>query len=417
MGSGSQRGFLENLNYANKEVMYSVHCKIKKTLNYKHYTKHYTLLKPKKFRKDFGDLKEFADSLEEFGQFHEILKTKDGITIDGDRKEAAFNKYLKGKSKKILTLREYHIPFTFKELEETGLFTLMQIEANAQRKSFTIIEIDNIRKHIETLRKGGKLPPRFKGIKTREITGKVTNHGSRNISKIQAIVEATNSGKLDEKYIASINRGKTSIDTVYKIATREQRSLPKSRIPKGKYDCILIDFPIRYDSGPGIRGSADNNYPTIPLNQCIINAKKFPIADEAIIFLWITTPMRYDKQGANPQGNNPFLGSTEHLLLSALNVTPKSEFVWPKEKFGNGYYNRSQHETLLLCFKGKSIVPAKAFSTLIEGELREHSSKPNVWNMIKDMYPKRKYFECYRRDITPNVAGFGNQTRGKNFGK
>jgi len=253
-------------------------------------------------------------------------------------------------------------------------------------------------------------------MQTREITGKVTNHGSRNISKIQAIVEATNHKGLNEKYIASINRGSTSINTVYKIATREERSLPKSRIPKEKYDCILIDFPIKYDSGPGIRGSADNNYPTIPLKQCILDTKKFPISNDAIIFLWITTPMRYDKQDANPTDNNPFLGSTEHLLLSALNCTTKSEFIWPKDKFGNGYYNRSQHETLLICFKGKPIVPAKAFPSLIQGELREHSSKPNLWDMIKKMYPKRKYFECYRREITPGVDGFGNQTRGKNFG-
>ena len=139
----------------------------------------------KRFREDFGDLEGFAKSLDDFGQFHEILKTSDGYTIDGDRREAAFEKYLKNNpDSTIKELREYRIPLTLKELQESGLYTLMQVEANTQRKSFTISEVDNIRKHIEKLRKSGNLPERFKGIETREITGKITHHGSRNIQKI-----------------------------------------------------------------------------------------------------------------------------------------------------------------------------------------------------------------------------------------
>ncbi|MCZ6582860.1 MAG: hypothetical protein O6761_06790 [Thaumarchaeota archaeon] len=373
----------------------------------------------KRFRKDFGDLEEFADSLEEFGQFHEILKTKDGITIDGDRREAAFEKYLKGKSKKITKLREYRIPLTLKELEETGLYTLMQIEANSQRKSFTIEEVDNIRKHIDKIRKSGKLPERFKGIQTREITGKITQHGQRNINKIAEIIEAVNEKKLDEKYITRIDSGSTSINTVYKLATREKRSLPKSKIPKGSYDCVLIDFPIRYDNDT-IRGGASDHYPTIPLEQCIEEAKKFPIADNAVIFLYITKPMKFDRPNINhpkDEVEGIHAHSTQDHLVNSLNIdSVKDEFVLVKDKFGNGNYTRSQHEYLLICFKGKTVVPAKAFSSIIDFPLREHSSKPEVWSMIKKMYPKRKYFECYRRDITPDVDGFGNQTRGVDFG-
>jgi len=291
----------------------------------------------KRFRQDMGDLEEFAASLEEFGQFHEILKTSDGITIDGGRREAAFEKYLKGKSKKIKKLREYRIPLTLKELEETGLYALMQVEANTQRKGFTIEEVDNIRKHIEKIRKSGKLPDRFKGIETREIAGKITHHGSRNIQKIADIMEAVNEKKLDEKYIKRLDQGSTSINTVYKIATREKRSLPKVEIPKGSYDCVLIDFPIRYDSGPGIRGSADDHYPTIPLEECLKHAEKFPIAENAIIFLWITKPMKFDFQIINNEekdrkekGLIKVNDSTENLFKWALHCDAKDEFVWIK---------------------------------------------------------------------------------------
>jgi len=329
-------------------------------------------VQPKKFREDFGDLKEFADSLEEFGQFHEILKTKDGHTIDGDIREAAFNKHLKGKSKKIKKLREYRPPLTLKELQETGLYTLMQVEANTQRKNFTILEVDKIRKHIEVIRKSGKLPKRFKGMETREIAGKITHHGSRNIQKIADIMEAVDAKKLDTKYIKKIDSGITSINTVYKIATREKRSLPKVKIPKGSYDCVLIDFPIKHDMGPGIRGAAANHYPVIPLEECLEHAEKFPIADNAIIFLWITKPMKFDFQiidneekDRKEEGLIKVADSTEKLFQWALNCTAKDEFVWIKDKFGNGYYTRSQHEYLVICFKGKAVVPAKAFPSVI----------------------------------------------------
>ena len=376
----------------------------------------------KKFRKDFGNLEEMADSMEEFGQIHEIVKTKDGITIDGDRREKSFDKYLKNKSNsKIKKLREYRIPLTWKELEETGLFALMQVEANTQRKGFTIEEVNNIRKHIEKIRKSGNLPERFKGIETREITGKITQHGSRNIQKIADIMEAIEEKKLDEKYIKRIDSGSASINTVYKIATREKRSLPKVEIPKGSYDCVVIDFPIKYDNDT-IRGAASDHYPTIPIEECIKQAKQFPIADNAIIFLWITKPMKFDNPKIELEEYAPGWGkgaTTEEVFLDALGVDcVKDEFVWVKKDFGNGNYTRSQHEYLLICFKGPTVVPAKAFPSVITDPPAgdEHSSKPILWSMIKKMYPKRKYFECYRRDIIPGIDGFGNQTRGVDFG-
>lgn len=374
----------------------------------------------KRFRKDFGNLEEFAESMEEFGQLSEILKTADGITIDGDRRELAFEKHLKGKSKKITKLREYRIPLTLKELEETGLYTLMQVEANTQRKGFTIEEVDNIRKHIDKIRKSGNLPERFKGTQTREIVGKITQHGQRNINKIAEIVEAVNNKKLDEKYITRIDSGSTSINTVYKLATREKRSLPKSKIPKDQTDCVLIDFPIQYDNDT-IRGGASDHYPTMTLEECIVDAKKFPIADNAVIFLWITKPMKFDRPNLD-HPNDCASGVHQHAtvdhLTAALKIdSVKDEFVWIKDKFGNGNYTRSQHEYLLICFKGPTVVPAKAFPSVITGDVREHSSKPEVWTMIKKMYPKRQYAEYYRREITDGVSGFGNQTRGVDFGK
>lgn len=374
----------------------------------------------KRFRKDFGNLEEFAKSMEEFGQLNEILKTKDGITIDGDRREAAFEKYLKGKSKKIIKLREYRIPLTLKELEETGLYTFMQIEANTQRKGFTVEEVDNIRKHIDQIRKSGNLPERFKGIQTREIAGQITQHGQRNINKIADIIEAVKENKLDKKYIEKIDSGLTSINTVYKLATREKRSLPKVEIPKDQTDCILIDFPIKYDNDT-IRGGATDHYPTMTLEECIEQAKKFPIADNAVIFLWTTKPMKFDRPNLD-HPNDCDSGIHQHAtvdhLTAALKIdSVKDEFVWIKDKFGNGNYTRSQHEYLLICFKGPTVPPAKAFSSVITGDVREHSSKPEVWSMLKKMYPKRNYAEYYRREITDGVSGFGNQTRGVDFGK
>ena len=369
--------------------------------------------KPKKFRKDFGDIDGLANSIAKFGQFHEILKTKDGITIDGDRREAAFEQHLKKNPKsKIKKLRVHKLPFTYEQLEKDGAYALMQVEANTQRKNFTVEETEAIRVFIEKLRRAEKLPEEYQGKKTVQIVGELTDRGSRNIHKISDIVEAVKDKKLDKKYLTKIDKGDTTINTVHQMVTREERSLPKSEIPKGSYDCVLIDFPIKYDAGPGIRGSADSHYPTMTLEECMEQAKKLPIAKEAIIFLWITKPMLFDTQIIQKEdGGVELMGHTEELLLHSLDCVAKDHFVWVKQKMGLGTYTRSQHEILLVCFRGEFVPPAQAFSSVIQAEQGAHSDKPNLWPMIKKMYPGRKYFECYRRIIVDGVDGFGNQTR------
>ena len=78
----------------------------------------------------------------------------------------------------------------------------------------------------------------------------------------------------------------------------------------------------------------------------------------------------------------------------------KTCMIWAKDKVGMGYYARGQHELLLIAIKGNEDLhtPIKKFNSIIEGENKIHSKKPEiVYEMIEKMYPNRKYLELFAR--------------------
>src|SRR5262249_46156584 len=99
------------------------------------------------------------------------------------------------------------------------------------------------------------------------------------------------------------------------------------------YGVIYADPPWRfepYSRESGMDRAADNHSPTMDL--AAIKALPVPAADDCILFLWATAPML-------PQALD---------VMAAWGFTYKSQFVWAKDKIGTGYWNRNQHELLLV---------------------------------------------------------------------
>lgn len=155
-------------------------------------------------------------------------------------------------------------------------------------------------------------------------------------------------------------------------------------LPEGVYSLILADPPWEYDYGGSMRGKAEMHYSTMTTEEIKALPIQDHVAKDAMLFLWTTNP----------------------LLKEALEVVDswsfeyKTNFVWVKDKIGTGFYNRSQHELLLVCRRGNMSIPADSdrFSSVIMESRQEHSEKPEVvYEMIETMYSNRTYLELFAR--------------------
>ncbi len=342
-----------------------------------------------RIREDYGDIKGLAETILKVGLEEPIVITpKKKKLIDGGRRIKAFE-----------LLGADIIPFVTLDVDD---LLAAEFIANAARKDFTAQETVTIIERIEKTReghrpkKGAKLGLFPRG-KTTEIVAKITGRSHYQIQKMIDIVKAARKEPKYAKFLKDVDSGKKSINTAHKLVTIKTRNLPKVKPPTGKYDLLAIDPPYQFDNKT-IRGSADGHYETIPLFE--LSQIKLPITDAAVVFLWVPNSLKYTGDFQD--------------LLEAWDLTIKSEFIWYKHKPAPGSYSLTHHETLLLCFKGKPVVPVKRYKSVFFRSLKvaalEHSEKPpEIFEMILQMYPKRKAIEMYARKPHKGFVAWGNE--------
>jgi N6-adenosine-specific RNA methylase IME4 len=158
-------------------------------------------------------------------------------------------------------------------------------------------------------------------------------------------------------------------------------------LPDKKYGVIYADPEWRFEfwSADGAAWSSpDNHYQTSALD--VIKAR--PVgqiaADDCALFLWATSPML-------PQAL---------AVMAAWGFEYKSSWVWIKDKPGNGYWNRNQHEILLLGTRGNIPAPIQGpkSSSVIEAPVGVHSEKPTAfYELIEDLFPTLPKIELNAR--------------------
>jgi N6-adenosine-specific RNA methylase IME4 len=100
--------------------------------------------------------------------------------------------------------------------------------------------------------------------------------------------------------------------------------------------------------------------------------------------------------------------------MEAWGFEYKSNYVWTKDKIGNGYWNRNQHEHLLIARRGNFPVPKPADrpSSWIQAPRREHSRKPDeVYSFIERAYPELPKIELFARNSRAGWDSWGNQAQ------
>jgi len=130
--------------------------------------------------------------------------------------------------------------------------------------------------------------------------------------------------------------------------------------------------------------SAENQYHTMTIEELKALPVKQLAAENAVMFMWATNPQLRDAI----------------MLMEDYGFEYKTNFVWEKTNHTAGFYIFGQHELLLIGTKGSMLPSGEKFKSIILGENKVHSKKPEiVYEIIEKMYPGTKYIELFARGI------------------
>lgn len=167
-----------------------------------------------------------------------------------------------------------------------------------------------------------------------------------------------------------------------------------------KYKVIYADPAWSYGDKQNTKllGGALKHYPTMKLQEICDLPVKNITQDNAVLFLWVTSPLLEDS----------------FKVIKAWGFKYKTSFIWDKIKHNMGHYNSVRHEILLVCTKG-SCTPTvkKLFDSVVSEERTVHSRKPKTFiDIIDTIYPDGNRIELFAREQTPNWDYWGNELDG-----
>ena len=360
----------------------------------------------KRFRHEMGNLGSLVESISSVGLLHPIVVTSDGRLIAGKRRLEAC---------KELGWRE--IPTTVVKLHD---IQLGETDENVVRKNFLPSEIVAVARVLEPKeleaakerqREHGKTAPgkkaitgvKFTQVIIRKTRNKMAAHAGVSwltLKKAMEIVEA--SEREPKKYGAFVEEMDRTgrVNGVYrKLKVQRQveaiRKEPKP-LPTGPFRTVVIDPPWAYKKrsvDPSHRVALP--YPEMSQEEI----KALPINDlsgeHSILWLWTT---------------NAFIRDAFDLVDS-WGFTHKTILTWAKSKMGTGDWLRGKTEHCLMAIKGKPVVNLTNQTTLLHGEVREHSRKPEeFYKLVENLCPGSR-LEIFSVQERKGWQSYGDEKR------
>lgn len=185
-----------------------------------------------------------------------------------------------------------------------------------------------------------------------------------------------------------------SLKKIAKDKREEMHSEKRSRaLPEGKFSVIYADPPWQYDNS-GLNTSAENQYPTMPIEQiCELPINKLT-EETSVLFLWATNPLL-------PEALR---------VIDAWGFSYKTNLVWIKGTgAGIGWFEKSAHEILIIAVKKNTPHPALRPVSYFEEFRTVHSRKPErAYEIIESMYPGNK-IELFSRNNREGWEAWGNE--------
>lgn len=228
----------------------------------------------------------------------------------------------------------------------------------------------------------------------------IDKHLADRARKLAAVPEEQFAGMVGEW------RGRVQKETervtlnLIRAGEREQKKTerPSRPLPDGKFRLIYADPPWRYEHIETESRAIENQYPTMDLED--ICALKVPAADDAVLFLWATSPKVAEALS----------------VIDAWGFDYRTCAVWDKEKIGMGYYFRQQHELLLVAARGSLPVPEPSHRVSSVIRVKRggiHSRKPvEVIELLESMYPSftaKDRIELFTREPRVGWSAWGNE--------
>lgn len=239
--------------------------------------------------------------------------------------------------------------------------------------------------------------------KTRDEVAKLAGVSHDTIAKAKVIRE-----KASEETKAALRRGESSINAEHKELKSAERAASRkqeladlsariasgdSGLPEGVFEIIAVDPPWPYGTeyDPETRRAA-SPYPEMSLEA--IAGLVLPSADDCILWLWTTHAfMRHS-----------------FAILDGWGFREVSILTWEKDRIGLGAWLRSQTEFCIMAVKGKPKVLLTNQSTILHGDLRQHSRKPESFYALVDELCIGRKLDFFSREPRKGWAQYGSET-------
>ena len=344
--------------------------------------------------REHGDIEDLKQSIKEVGLICPITINKDGELIAGRRRFQALKEL--GWEKAPIYLLD-------------GLDSLREMLAtlheNIKRKPLTDPELSAKIKQYHELRQGqkGKARRQVKTLKQYQDTEMPQCGISDGHSQEDTARELGISRQALNKSLQIAQAVEERPDLATKTGKEIMREIKRknvedfSKLPDKKYRVLYADPPWKYgDKLTADYGSTKYHYPDMSLTElCELDIKTI-CEENAVLFLWVTSPMLPD---AFP-------------VIKEWGFEYKTSFVWDKVKHNYGHYNSVRHEFLLLATRGSCLPDInKLMDSVVSIDRSDtHSQKPEAFRSIIDtLYPHGKRIELFARQRTEGWDTYGNE--------
>jgi N6-adenosine-specific RNA methylase IME4 len=345
-----------------------------------------------RYRKDMGELRSLAESIQDVGLLHPIVVTPEGRLIAGQRRLEACRQ-----------LKWSEIPVTIVDLNEA---TRGEAHENFVRKDLLPSEIVALKRAIEPSER--RAARQRQGARkdlcrsatvaggqgdTRDKIARYLGVGRTTIERAEAVVEAADEDPDEYGYLVDqMDRSGNVAGAYRKLSILQQARTLESTLPKlpaGPFQVVVADPPWQYD----IINSQP--YPTMSIEE-IKALNVSDIAHEnATLWLWST--------------NSHLRGAFD--IVEAWGFEYKTLLTWVKDRMGTGGWLRGQTEHCLLAVRGKPVFLYGHHTTAMQAVRREHSRKPDeFYALVESTCPGSKV-ELFARSQRAGWRTFGDQVK------
>lgn len=167
-------------------------------------------------------------------------------------------------------------------------------------------------------------------------------------------------------------------------------------LPIGRFDVIASDPSWMYDKrAEDVTQRGQLPYPPMTVEEICALSVPERANPNCILWLWCT---------------NAHILRAAPRVLDAWGFTEKTILTWDKGRIGTGDWLRGQTEHCIMAVRGSPIVELTNQSTLLRGEPREHSRKPeSFYELVEKLCPGTK-LEMFARDPRKGWARWGAES-------